>query len=320
LAHMLGRLMYEALQGTKYIHARGIIHADYKPENIMLSAKCDHEGGSCHAKIADFGVSCSTQIRGNCDGLAGTPLFLSPEKILARKAHPSDDLWALGITLYNLMYRGRYPPALDAIQRVNRGMDGFLRAIGDLKRRRYQYRPAHDSPLERLLSGLLTADPNQRMSIDEASKLALEAASMGGEVAAAPADRGGAPPCWRMCDKSRCFEKRPMKPCLVTEDGSATACGKKSQQREVVHEWYDSLIEVVIMRGSSKSIGFSMDTARQMISKVAPGSPAEKAGLRVGDKVETIQHKAWASLTEDRRKEIFQRYPRVVLEVTRRSR
>merc|ERR1719181_1251517 len=113
---LIARLMYETLQATKYIHGMGVVHSDYKPENIMLSSKCSTS--MCHAKVADFGVSCSLRKRGSCSGWAGTPMFISPEMVRNNKRQTSDDLWALGVTLHLLLYPGKYPSRIDRCAQV----------------------------------------------------------------------------------------------------------------------------------------------------------------------------------------------------------
>ena len=98
---LIGKLMYQSLKAVKYVNDKGIVHSDIKPENIMLSTKCS--SGDCHAKLADFGVSCWE--RKDCRGMCGTPLFMSPEMCTSNNRHKSDDAWALGVTLHRMLYK-----------------------------------------------------------------------------------------------------------------------------------------------------------------------------------------------------------------------
>jgi serine/threonine protein kinase len=79
----------DVLLGLEYIHSKGIIHCDLKPENIMIS----RDG---RAKIVDFG---SASFKDSQVG-KGTYAFYSPELISGQKASTSMDVWSLGITVY----------------------------------------------------------------------------------------------------------------------------------------------------------------------------------------------------------------------------
>jgi len=97
----------EIVHGLDYLHYQKIIHRDLKPSNLLRT-----ESGE--VKIADFGIS--NEFDG-ADAMltstAGTPAFKSPE-IIAFKAGSDPysgkaaDIWALGITLYSLVY-GQVP-------------------------------------------------------------------------------------------------------------------------------------------------------------------------------------------------------------------
>jgi serine/threonine protein kinase len=75
-----------------YVHGKGVIHRDIKPDNIMLLAEEK-------IKLMDFGISCMS------DGLAGftrmgTQDFQSPEQALGTGVSSSSDLYSLGMTLW----------------------------------------------------------------------------------------------------------------------------------------------------------------------------------------------------------------------------
>ena len=87
-----------------YIHSRGVIHRDVKPENIVLSAK----GVPC---LTDFGVSykhddINTEIV--CFSASGTRQYLAPEVFTKKNRHGIEtDFWGLGIVLYEMIYLRR---------------------------------------------------------------------------------------------------------------------------------------------------------------------------------------------------------------------
>jgi serine/threonine protein kinase len=103
LALSLGRQIALAMAAA---HARGIVHGDLKPANIMLTS-------SGIAKITDFGLARRGVLAGSdaaADnrkrGLSGTPMYMAPE--LTRGGSPSTaaDVFALGLMLYE-MSRGQ---------------------------------------------------------------------------------------------------------------------------------------------------------------------------------------------------------------------
>ncbi|HUN36930.1 MAG TPA: serine/threonine-protein kinase [Trebonia sp.] len=79
-------------------HAAGIVHRDIKPANILLRADDD-------AVLADFGIAqLALQSRDTSTGMVlGTADYLAPELIGGQDPGPAGDLYALGITLYELV-------------------------------------------------------------------------------------------------------------------------------------------------------------------------------------------------------------------------
>ena len=84
--------------GLAYAHARGVVHRDVKPPNIMVAA----DGA---IKITDFGIARmrSSQVQTQTGMALGSPKYMSPEQVLGRRAEQQSDLFSLGVILYEML-------------------------------------------------------------------------------------------------------------------------------------------------------------------------------------------------------------------------
>ncbi len=88
----------QAVDGLAHMHARGYIHRDTKPENVLIA-------GSNTIKLGDFGIA--ARIGDHGDG-QGTPHYMSPEQIRGDVLTASSDLYSVGCLLYEMRI-GRCP-------------------------------------------------------------------------------------------------------------------------------------------------------------------------------------------------------------------
>ncbi|XP_037957773.1 cGMP-dependent protein kinase, isozyme 1 [Teleopsis dalmanni] len=84
------------LQAFEYLHSRGIIYRDLKPENLML----DESG---YIKLVDFGFAKYIGNSSKTWTFCGTPEYVAPEIILNKGHDRAVDYWALGILIHELL-------------------------------------------------------------------------------------------------------------------------------------------------------------------------------------------------------------------------
>lgn len=108
------RYLREAAWALAYAHARGVIHRDVKPENLML------ERSTGRVMVTDFGIARDTT---RADGLTqtgnvlGTVHYMSPEQVAGAPLDGRSDLYALGVVGF-LLLSGRFPFEADVATAV----------------------------------------------------------------------------------------------------------------------------------------------------------------------------------------------------------
>jgi serine/threonine-protein kinase len=146
------------------VHARGLVHRDVKPANIMLTPS--------GAKVVDFGVSA---IVGESDpaGLVyGTPAYLAPERLDGTPADAASDVYALGLVLYRAL-TGHPPWDADTTTRMLTAhryaapeplprIPGLPAAVADLCERCLAKDPAR-RPRAEEIAGVLAAAADARV-------------------------------------------------------------------------------------------------------------------------------------------------------------
>lgn len=96
------RILHDVVDALAYAHARGVVHRDIKPDNILTSGM--------HALVTDFGVAKALSaaipvVGGTTTGMAiGTPAYMAPEQLAADPAADHRvDLYAVGLLGYELL-------------------------------------------------------------------------------------------------------------------------------------------------------------------------------------------------------------------------
>lgn len=95
------RILGPVCSALHYAHENQIFHCDIKPANIML----DMKGNTFDTLLADFGVA---QLADNVVG-GGTPTYMAPEQFTGGEIDARTDVYALGVTLYEILSGGHTP-------------------------------------------------------------------------------------------------------------------------------------------------------------------------------------------------------------------
>ncbi len=172
-----GEIVLEAAKGLAAAHDSGLIHRDIKPANLMV----DKNG---IVKIADFGLALrpADQTRITSSGLLmGTPGYLAPEQCLDRAVDPRTDIYALGVSLFEML-TGKAPFTADSpAALIRKIVDGDTPDPAALA-------PDLDPELRRIVLKMMARDPDQRYQTcyQVAGELASFVRSSGDESAALP--------------------------------------------------------------------------------------------------------------------------------------
>ncbi|WP_047872223.1 serine/threonine-protein kinase [Nocardiopsis sp. RV163] len=143
--------------GLAEAHARGIVHRDIKPGNVLIA-------GNDRAVLTDFGIAHldgSTHLT-STGLLIGSPSYLAPEVAHGHSATPASDMWALGVTLYQAV-EGTLP-----FERPTPMATLTAIVTQDLPE------PVNAGPLRPVLEALCEKRPEDRPSVGEVRALLRE--------------------------------------------------------------------------------------------------------------------------------------------------
>ncbi|XP_012255095.2 serine/threonine-protein kinase unc-51 isoform X1 [Athalia rosae] len=157
------RVFLKQLAGAmKALYAKGVVHRDLKPQNILLSHCCGKACPQPHQitlKIADFGFARFLQDGVMAATLCGSPMYMAPEVIMSLQYDAKADLWSLGTIVFQCLtgkapFQANSPQALKLFYEKNANLGPKIPA-------------GTSTELSDLLIGLLRRNARDRMPFDE---------------------------------------------------------------------------------------------------------------------------------------------------------
>ncbi len=161
----IARIAGDVAAGLDHAHARGVVHRDLKPGNVLFDTER-------RSKIADFGIARvqGTDTLTEAGTVLGTAAYISPEQVRGERVTPASDVYSFGVILYRLL-AGRLPFEAESplqVAALHRDAEPPpLPAVGDDDRRRVlaavamfalakepSRRPADGAALVRALEGM----------------------------------------------------------------------------------------------------------------------------------------------------------------------
>jgi tetratricopeptide (TPR) repeat protein len=155
------RIAVQIAKGLQFAHEKGIVHRDIKTANLFFTRDRT-------VKIMDFGLAKMTEeVRRAATVIAGTPYYMAPEQAAGEKVDHRADLYALGVTLFELLtgtvpfaegdvtHHHRHTPPPDPRTRVEGVPDALAELILRLLAKAPDARPATTAEVVRSLEQIL---------------------------------------------------------------------------------------------------------------------------------------------------------------------
>jgi serine/threonine protein kinase len=139
----VARLAVQVAAGLHYAHQVGVVHRDIKTSNLFLT-----EDGVI--KIMDFGLAKMLEEVRSASSVVGTPFYMAPEQAQGKPVDHRADLYALGVTLFELL-TGEIPFPDVTSSRTESSIDDLRDRLVDVP-----------DPLADLVLRLLAEDPDSR--------------------------------------------------------------------------------------------------------------------------------------------------------------
>jgi hypothetical protein len=148
----------QVLEALAHAHAKGIVHRDVKPANVMLE-----ESDGVSVRVLDFGLAQleEAETLTAAGDVPGTLAYIAPERLAGRSATGAADVWSVGVVLWEAL-AGRHPfsafSPLETARRVAAGAPSLATLRPDLPRR-----------LTEAVDAMLSPAPSRRPAAKDAA-------------------------------------------------------------------------------------------------------------------------------------------------------
>ncbi len=142
-------ILLQILEALAHSHARGVIHRDIKPGNVLVIKERRSGKLTLHTRLSDFGLARALEREGGDAMVVGTPAFMAPEQVRGawRDQGPWTDLYSMGCLAWSLVcgvppfgqtispyeqcekHLKRTPPPLKPTHPVPAGFEAWLRRL-----------------------------------------------------------------------------------------------------------------------------------------------------------------------------------------------
>jgi beta-lactam-binding protein with PASTA domain/predicted Ser/Thr protein kinase len=157
-------LTVQVLRAARFAHRRGIIHRDFKPQNVIV----DDDG---RAKVTDFGIArAGASDMTQTGSILGTAQYLSPEQAQGHAVGARSDLYSIGIILYELL-TGRVPFEAESAVTI------ALKQVSEAPVPPSELNPRVTPELEAVVLRALAKEPRDRFADADEFIAALDAAA-----------------------------------------------------------------------------------------------------------------------------------------------
>ncbi len=150
----MARIYRQAAETLRFMHSHNVIHADMKPQHIMVD-----EDGS--VRILDLGLACAW--RGHTAQIAGSLDYMAPEQLACAGVDESTDVFGLGATMFRVLTGRTIRPSV-AVVSVHGAVDLQARPMEQSIR---EYNPAVPSELEDIVLRSCEPSCKARLALTE---------------------------------------------------------------------------------------------------------------------------------------------------------
>lgn len=157
-------IIYQLADALMHAHEHGVVHRDIKPQNVMMQ----YDGG---VKLLDFGIATINDAPNitQKDMVVGSVHYMAPEVLKGKGASPKSDIYALGITFFELL-AGKQPfndnsPVNIAMKQIEEPLPSIRKIRNDVS-----------SKIEKVINKACQKNPDNRYQSMRALKHDLQAA------------------------------------------------------------------------------------------------------------------------------------------------